>query len=194
VQRLGLATPRYLLTSAHVLATGGATTVGDPVVQPSWDSDSDPNNQVAVVTESTPIQFSTATFPNLCDAGIAALDSVDFARRDISLIGAPVGVSSIISRGMTVMKTGRSTGFTTGIVKDVDFKTAIKASTPSGTRRAGFRDQVLCTCFTSAGDSGAAVLSKKSGKVIGLHCAGSTSTSIFNRITHVFRALSIELA
>jgi V8-like Glu-specific endopeptidase len=57
----------------------------------------------------------------------------------------------------------------------------------------GFRDQVLCTRYTSGGDSGAAVLNKRR-YLVGLHFAGSASASVFNPVRHVFRALDIKLA
>ena len=62
-----------------------------------------------------------------------------------------------------------------------------------GKGRVGFRDQVLCTRYTASGDSGSVVLNDRE-RIVGLHFAGSPSTSIFNRINHVFQLLDIELA
>jgi hypothetical protein len=56
----------------------------------------------------------------------------------------------------------------------------------------GFRDQVLCTRYSASGDSGSAVLNMEK-EIVGLHFAGSDSSSIFNRIGHVLDALSIEV-
>ena len=56
----------------------------------------------------------------------------------------------------------------------------------------GFRDQVLCTRYSAGGDSSWAVLNMKK-EVVGLHFAGSASSSIFNRIGHVLDALKIEV-
>ena len=63
---------------------------------------------------------------------------------------------------------------------------------PSRHQFLGLRDQVLCTRYTAGGDSGSVVLNSRN-RIVGLHFAGSESTSIFNRISHVFTLLDIDL-
>ena len=58
--------------------------------------------------------------------------------------------------------------------------------------RVGFRDQVLCTRFTSDGDSGSAVLNSAL-QVVGMHIAGSESVSIFSKIGYVLSQLGVEV-
>ena len=95
---------------------------------------------------------------------------------------------------MRVQKVGRTTDYTTGVVLDVHYRLALRYKKPGGgTGRVGLRDQVLCTRYTAGGDSGSAVLNSRK-RVVGLHFAGSPSTSIFNRIGHVFDLLDLELA
>ncbi len=94
---------------------------------------------------------------------------------------------------MQVQKTGRTTDYTVGVIQDIDYRLPLDYKRPGGgTGRVGLRDQVLCTRYTDAGDSGSAVLNMQ-GKVVGLHFAGSPSTSIFNRIQDVLDALKIEV-
>jgi hypothetical protein len=94
---------------------------------------------------------------------------------------------------MKVHKVGRTTDFTLGVVSDIHFRTRISYKR-SATRRApaGLKEQVLCSRFTQGGDSGSLVLNDR-GRAVGLHFAGSPSSSIFNRIEHVLNALDIQL-
>jgi hypothetical protein len=95
---------------------------------------------------------------------------------------------------MRVHKVGRTTDYTCGVVLDIHHKMRLpyRYGNKGGTRLAGFRDQVLCSRFTSAGDSGSLVLNPQH-RVVGLHFAGSESASIFNRIQHVLKILQIEI-
>jgi hypothetical protein len=65
--------------------------------------------------------------------------------------------------------------------------------TPSGRRAAGLTDLVLCSRYTAGGDSGSLVLNNRN-RAVGLHFAGSPSSSIFCRIHNVFKLLNVELA
>lgn len=110
----------------------------------------------------------------------------------IRLIGIPKGVNTAVKRDMQVQKTGRTTDYTIGVVKDVNYRTALNYSKPGGGRgRVGFKDQVLCTRFTAGGDSGSAVCNMK-GEIVGLHFAGSPSSSVFNKIANVLAALPVD--
>jgi hypothetical protein len=86
------------------------------------------------------------------------------------------GSSGIVKVGTAGVKLGEMAGMMPG----------------GGTGLVGFRDQVLCTCYTAGGDSGSAVLNM-SKKVVGLHFAASPSTSIFNPIKFTQAALKIEI-
>jgi hypothetical protein len=82
-----------------------------------------------------------------------------------------------------------------GIVRDVNYRTAIRYRRPTPPHRrarVGFRDQVLCSRYTDGGDSGSIVLNEQN-EAVGLHFAGSPSTSIFNRISPVLQALGVQL-
>jgi hypothetical protein len=94
---------------------------------------------------------------------------------------------------MQVQKTGRTTDFTIGVITDINYRLPMSYKKPGGgTGRVGMRDQVLCTRYTAGGDSGSAVLNMNK-EVVGLHFAGSPSSSIFNKISNVLVALNIEI-
>ena len=184
----------YILSNSHVLANDGVAAKGDAIIQPGgFDGGSAPDDAIAKLTDWVAFDFTETSFPNLVDAAIAKVDNKESVISAIRKIGIPKGASTTVRRGMKVRKTGRTTDFTTGEIRDVDYRLALDYKKPGGGEgRVGLRDQVLCTRYTAGGDSGSAVINSK-GFVIGLHFAGSASTSIFNRISHVIDLLDISV-
>ncbi|MGH7138721.1 MAG: trypsin-like serine protease, partial [Pirellulales bacterium] len=184
----------YILSNSHVLANSGLGAIGDEILQPGpFDGGTTTQDVIASLAEWVPFQFSAAGYPNLVDAAIAKVRSAKSVTSAIRIVGVPNGVSRTVRRGMQVQKAGRTTDYTIGLIRDVNFRVALSFNMPGGGKgRVGFRDQVLCTRYSAVGDSGSAVLNKKR-QVVGLHFAGSPSTSIFNRIGDVLDALQIDI-
>ena len=187
----------YILSNSHVLADVGFAQSGDPIVQPgSLDGGDATEDALATLAEFVPFTFADVGFDNQVDAAIARVRRRDWVVTQIRELGvAPGGVGRVIRRGMQIKKVGRTTGYTTGVIQDVHFRTALDYPRPNGarTQRVGFKDQVLCSRYSDGGDSGAIVLNS-SNRVIGLHFAGAVSGSVFNRIQHVLRLLRVEIA
>ena len=184
----------YILSNSHVLADSGLGAAGDNITQPGKsDGGLHPADTIANLSRWQNFIFTDVGFPNLIDAAIARVVDPNLVSSTIHKIGLPLGVSHYLRRDMRVKKTGRTTDFTTGLIRDIDFRTAILFNQPGGVKsRVGFRDQVLCTRFTSGGDSGSAILNPNN-KVVGLHFAGSPSSSIFNKIGNVLNILDISV-
>jgi hypothetical protein len=185
----------YVLSNSHVLANQGVCKAGDVVLQAGKnDGGLNPDDVLCELAEWVPFQFADEGFPNLVDAAIARVRNPEEVTSFVNQIGVPQGVSTVVRRGMLVRKSGRTTDLTIGQIKDVDYRLPMfyKTADGEGTGRAGLRDQVLCTRYTAPGDSGSAVFNMQ-GKIVGLHFAGSSSTSIFNKIGHVLEALGIEI-
>lgn len=186
----------YILSNSHVLANQGVANVGDEIRQPGPKDGGRPSKDlIATLDNWVPFVFSATGYPNLVDAAIARVRRMTSVDNKIRILGIqPVGVSRTLRRGMRVKKVGRTTDYTIGEIRDINYRLALIYSRPGGgSGRAGLSDQVLCTRYTAGGDSGSVVLNNRN-RVVGLHFAGSPSTSIFNRITHVFTALDIQLA
>lgn len=183
----------YFLSNSHVIADHGLAKLDDPILQPATSDNGTAADQIGVLVDFVPFVYSTDGFPNLVDAALGRIEP-GLAHTATRVIGrAPSGVTTRVRRGMHVRKVGRTTDLTTGIVQDVNFRLSMQYKvSPTATQRVGFRDQILCTRFTQPGDSGALVLSS-SNRAVGLHFAGSTSASIFNRIGNVLRTLGVEL-
>lgn len=182
----------FVLSNLHVLTDDGCGDEGDPILQPAPYDGGEAGDVLGWLSARAPLDFADDGFPNLVDAAIARVPAADVTAA-IRHIGVPAGVNPRVRRGMRVQKTGRTSDHTVGIVRDVDYRLSLEYRRPGGgTARAGFRDQVLCTRYTAGGDSGAAVLST-GRRVVGLHFAGSPSSSVFNKIHHVLDALDIEV-
>ena len=125
---------------------------------------------------------------NLVDAAIAApLNDADI-KDEILNIGAIQGTVAG-ELGMAIKKSGRTTGFTTGVIQQVD----VSANVQYGAGRiAVFTDQLLAGAMSQGGDSGSAVLDDNN-RLTGLLFAGSDTTTIINRIENVFSALGVSL-
>ena len=185
----------HILSNSHILADDGTANVGDKVIQPAFiDGGQQPEDVIANLEDWVPFVFTGTGYPNYVDAAIAKLRRNSLVQKKIRILGvAPAGIGWKLTRGMLVKKVGRTTDLTCGIIKDIHYRTAFQYKRPGGgTGRVGFREQVLCTRYTANGDSGSVVLNRRN-RVVGLHFAGSPSSSIFNRITFVFKALGIGL-
>ncbi len=185
----------YILSNSHVLANSGTGKAGDVILQSAmFDGGVQPADVLCKLTEWVPFKFGDDTFDNLVDAAIAQVKPAVVTSK-VNLIGVPPkGVGTVVRRGMKVKKVGRTTDLTSGEITDVDFRTSLPYPKPdgSGEGNVGMRDQVLCTRFTAGGDSGAAIFNARN-QIVGLHFAGTPSTSIFNRITNVLDALGLEI-
>lgn len=124
---------------------------------------------------------------NLVDAAIARplhdSDVVD----EILRIGPIQGVGDV-DLGDSIKKSGRTTDLTTGQILQVDV--TVDVDYGAG-RTARFVDQLLSGPMSQGGDSGSAVLDDNDN-LVGLLFAGSDTTTIMNRISHVFAALGVS--
>jgi hypothetical protein len=126
---------------------------------------------------------------NLVDAAIARPLSDDLVEKRILEIGVPKG-SRNATLGTQVKKSGRTTGFTTGRITQIDVTSQV--SYGEG-QIAIFEDQLMAGAMSKGGDSGSAVLDEEDF-VIGLLFAGSDTTTIINPVQFVLDALDVEIA
>jgi hypothetical protein len=195
VRKRGDASRLYILSNSHVLADEGVAQIGDPVLQPGPYDGGGGRDRLARLGEFQPFTFSRVGYLNFVDAAIAEVDPRR-VRDVIRVLGVrPAGVGRTLRRGMQVQKVGRTTDHTVGVIRDVNYRFSLAYKNPASGRRSrvGFRDQILCSRYTAGGDSGSLVMNMRE-YALGLHFAGSPSTSIFNRIRDVFAALDVELA
>jgi hypothetical protein len=124
---------------------------------------------------------------NQVDCAIARPLSADLVTPSILDIGIPKGVREGVL-GMDVQKVGRTTGYTTGRITQVDVTVQVDYEGQAVT----FVDQFMATGMSSGGDSGSAILDME-GYVVGLLFAGSQIATLINPIQLVTDALGIEI-
>ncbi len=124
---------------------------------------------------------------NRVDAAIARPLRPDLVSPEILGIGMPVGIGEALL-GTTVQKSGRTTGYTTGTITQIEVTVRIDYYGPQAT----FEGQLIATPMSQPGDSGSAVLDMER-RVVGLLFAGSDLATIINPISDVLSALRVDL-
>ena len=125
---------------------------------------------------------------NLVDAAIAGPINPDDVKNEILEIGTIQGAVEG-ALGMAIKKSGRTTGFTTGEIQQVDVTVNVQYGEG---QTAQFTDQLMAGAMSQGGDSGSAVLDD-SNNLVGLLFAGSDTSTIMNRIQNVFSELGVSL-
>src|SRR5215813_5237624 len=149
---------QFILSANHVLGLSGRATVGDDISQPGLV---DNNCQVSTVVADFTV--APALSSNV-DAAIAQLraalmDGTGFIE-DIGTISSVVKAPTV---GLSVAKSGRTTGFTTGAVSSIS--TTVTVGYPRSCGGTGgpthtFTNQVVInsTTFSAGGDSGSLIV------------------------------------
>lgn len=125
---------------------------------------------------------------NTVDCAIARVLNPDDVLNDILGIGKIAGIQEG-ELGMTIKKSGRTTGLTNGTIEQIDVTAQVSYG---ANKTAIFTNQFLAGAMSQGGDSGSAVLND-SNNIVGLLFAGSDTTTIINRIENVFSALGVSL-
>ncbi len=124
---------------------------------------------------------------NTVDCALAKPLTPDLVSPDILNIGVPTGVGTV-TLGTPLQKMGRTTGYTTGQITQLDVTVSVDYGGKLGT----YHHQLMAGAMSQGGDSGSAVLDMNK-RVIGLLYAGSDTTTIFNPIQSVLDALNVQL-
>jgi hypothetical protein len=180
-----------LLSNSHVLARSGKAKRGEAILSPAKDDGGKaPRDVVARLLKFK--KFVTGgAFVNTADCAIATpvAERLKDCRSVIPGVGVPTG-KIVPKRGMKIVIVGRTSGKSTGTIEDVHFRFVFNYE---GIGKVGFTDQVLCTRYSSPGDSGSLVVDRATKRAVGLHFAGAPNGSVFCPIGNVLKALDITL-
>jgi hypothetical protein len=188
------------LTNAHVAAAGGAGLYPgkaafseDQFQTGRLDSSCSPVlPKIGALVQYVPIGFG-GSFQNTVDAAFVA-SSRDLVNKLILDLGDPS--TSIVAAGLNqaVRKSGRTMGITAGTITTINATITVNYGSACGTAK--FVGQIGITpgSFSTAGDSGAPILSTlkdSAGRLrpVGLLSAGSSTTTFANRLVDVLVAL-----
>jgi hypothetical protein len=185
----------YILSNNHVLGRSGQAAAGEDVSQPGMI---DANCQVTTVVGDFTV--APALGSSNVDAAIAQLrsgtmDSTGF----IEDIGVPSAAVAVPTVGMSVAKSGRTTGFTTGNIQSINTSVSVQYQQNCGGGKkftVSYTGQIVITpgSFSAGGDSGSLIVTNNSAhNPVGLLFAGSSSSTIANPATLVLTRLSAAL-
>jgi hypothetical protein len=126
---------------------------------------------------------------NLADAAVARPINDEDVLDEILNIGEISGITEGVL-GMSVRKSGRTTGYTTGSITTIEATVSVNYG--SG-QVATFENQLVAGPMSAGGDSGSLVVAADSQAAVGLLFAGSTQTTIFSPIQAVLDCLDVTL-
>ena len=174
-----------MLSNNHVLANSNAGKKGDAVIQPgAADGGKLRRDKIGELERWVVIKFRRT--PNFVDCALArTLDAKDVKPQIIGN-SAPKGTAAAWI-GLIVQKTGRTTEFTMGKVRDVSATVKI----PYAGGIAVFVNQILTSAMSQGGDSGSLVTDQQN-RAVGLLFAGSEVVTIANPILAVLDSLDVR--
>jgi len=181
----------YILSNNHVLGLSGQANPGDDISQPGLID----NN-----CRTPPIVADFTVAPQLgsnVDAAIAQLrmGAMNTAGA-IEDIGIPSSVVRTPTVGLSVAKSGRTTGFTTGTISSINTSVSVQYQPSCGQGKkfvVSYTNQVVIssTTFSAGGDSGSLIVTNDScHQPVALLFAGSSSTTIGNPVGEVLTKVS----
>jgi hypothetical protein len=185
----------YILSNNHVLGLSGQANPGDDISQPGLI---DSNCQISTVVAD--FAAAPALGPSNVDAAIAQLrPGMMDTSGEIEDIGVPSSIVATPSVGMSVAKSGRTTGFTTGTISSVNTSVSVQYQRGCGQGKkftVSFTNQVVISSstFSAGGDSGSLIVTNNSShQPVALLYAGSSTTTIGNPISQVLSQLTTTL-
>lgn len=211
-----------ILSNNHVLANSNNASIGDAILQPGKYDGGRLMDRIATLSGFVPIEFSgvpdgcgiskmivfclnllakiTASKSrlqsinieqkeNLVDAAIAEPLDINNVVKEIMGLGYINGLNILPKLGMKIQKSGRTTALTQGEI--LQLNVTVQVQYGEG-KIALFTDQMLAGDMCDGGDSGSVVLDENN-HLMGLLFAGSDTSTIINRISHVFKELKLTL-
>lgn len=185
---------QYILSNNHVLGRSDQAVAGEDVSQPGLI-----DNGCRIATVVADFTIASPLGSNV-DAAIAqlrsgAMDSTGF----LEDIGVPSRSVVAPSVGLSVAKSGRTTGFTTGTIGSINTSVSVQYQRGCNSGKkftVSYTNQVVInsSTFSAGGDSGSLIVTNNSAhNPVALLYAGSSSSTIGNPAGEVLSKLSAVL-
>lgn len=170
---------------------------GDTIVQPGFIDGGGVSDAVGTLAHYVP--WRENNLPNLVDVALVSPD-VDLLPAVSGDTGpVPVLGYAPLTKGERVWKVGRTSGYSEGVVTDIDFTVDVTVGqNPDGSSRyVRFTDQILIEIIALPGDSGSLILDMKN-RAVGLLFAGGTKPdgtpfAVANKIRNVLAMADVDL-
>lgn len=193
---------QYILSNNHVLARVDQAAAGEAITQPGLI-----DNGCRVATVVANFSEAVTLGTRNVDAALAALQAgqMDPSGKILD-IGVPCATPVTPQVGLTVSKSGRTTGCTTGTIGSINTDVSVRYQKNCGNGRKfliSYTNQVVInsTNFSAGGDSGSLIVSGTCSATgsetdgdnapVALLFAGSSTTVVGNPIQDVVNALGI---
>ena len=194
----------FALSNNHVLADTDRLPLGTLIVQPGPETEpSSLGDAFASLSETIPIRFPSGRFSretNRFDAAIARVNDLKaIKQRTMFGINNYNPTLSTPQPGMEVIKSGRTTGITRGVITATGVNgVQVNYGTPTNPIIATFNDTIEIVGdggdpFSLPGDSGSIILERSSGRPVGLLFAGDGHTTTACSIAGVCRHFQVLL-
>ncbi len=176
-----------ILSNNHILANGtsgrdGLSRIGDAILQPGPYDNGTSEDIIARLYSFCPLisekKFGKGNL-NSIDAALAVPIQPDLVTSSILDLGSVSGTAPA-QLGMAVLKSGRTTGVTKGMVFSVGNTIRVEGENKTYI----FEEQIGITAKSEGGDSGSLVVNQ-SGKAVGLLASGSKRYTFINPIDKV---------
>ncbi len=182
-------TDTLILSNNHVLANENRGVRGDPILQPGkFDGGKEDKDVIAQLDSFVKVE---ADETNTVDVALALPYDARDVTPEILNIGRLRGTRAA-DLEEKVMKSGRTTRVTNGVVQDVSATLRVGYATGSFL----FTDQMIIQgdkgAFSEGGDSGALIVDYQ-GNAVGLLFAGSPFFTVANKIENVQTALNVKV-
>lgn len=181
----------FILSNNHILANSsngrdGRAKIGDSIYQPGpVDGGTSSNNLLAKLVRYYTLDESPGE--NEVDCALARPIKKEDIAPEILEIGAVAGVTEPVV-GMTVKKSGRTTGLTEGQIRAINVTTEVNYGQGRILR---FVNQIFTSKLSEGGDSGSLVLDENN-QAVGLLFAGSDEGTLLNPIEKVLQVLKVQ--
>ena len=165
---------RYPSSNNHVYANVNNASEGDVIVQPGPQDGGTSSDQSGTLAGFIPISDGV-------NVDFAWINSDVEHTLELAGVGVPKGDVAEVSVGDTLIKSGRTTGVTTGTVEQVS--TDVNVGYDGGTYQ--IKDCILTSNMSQGGDSGSAVLKENTMQPAGVLFAGSSSATLHSKAANV---------
>jgi hypothetical protein len=184
---------QYILSNNHVLARSNSAAIGEHISQPG---------RIDNFCALPPLVADLSAYPSLSsnvDAAIAIITSGMNTTGDIMDIGIPSSIVRAASVPLSVKKSGRTSGMTTGTISSINTKVSVQYQPRCGMGKkflVSYNGQIVIGpgSFSAGGDSGSLIVTNDSAaQPVALLYAGSSTTTIGNPVGEVLNKVSAAL-
>jgi hypothetical protein len=179
-----------ILSAGHVLSQDYGDLrkayVGKDCIQPGrYDGGSSPADRIGGLERWVRVEYEG----NLIDAAVAKPDSPDLVKAEILDVG-PLYGSVEPAIGMSVYKSGRTSGYTSGRIQDIHATVKVE-----GWGTVVFEDQIVTSYMADPGDSGSALFTYVNNLpyLVGVLHAGSSLVTVHCKFGYVSDLLGVDV-